>query len=1034
MQSRKRARMVANRQVGIVSDYEVMKSSSLSKQAPQTDSMSSSRYLDLGDCDQVCQYCKAQFWTARNMCMNKSTPQFNIRLYNNGNRQCYDAPTSGTLGAIVYDSGPKSKNDFDIIIRFKDIAARLYTIEFQKRGLPHCHTLLWVTKPYKITSPGQVDNFISPEIPDPKDYPALYKIVTELMMHGPCGHAKTSAPCMANGVDRIRAKVTRCVDESEIEFQTYRLACERLGLLGDDKEWTYVFDEASISASARELRSLFAHMLLFCDVSNPIDFWARHWRKMSDDITQKAAQTSNVTGLYLNDEDLQNHLLYELEILLNSNSNSSSLSEFGLPMPTAHLLTNLQNRLLMEEKNYDRIKLAEEHKALQLYLNTEQQKVYDLIMKASSENKQELIFVYGHGGTGKTFLWTTITFALRAAGKIVLAVASSGIASLLLPSGRTAHSRFKIPLDITNETLCHVQKNTQLAQLLIETSLIIWDEAPMNDRKCFEAVDKTLRDILNEPTHPFGGKSVLLGGDFRQTLPIKPKGTKMDIIAASIIESSLWKHFNIHKLSQNMRLHRPNLTSEEKEKVSEFSSWLLKIGDGHTGISDENDPIDTKWVEIPNEYMIQEHNESLMQLVRFIYNDEALQNPTASMLCDRAIVCPKNNIADEINDLILDMLPGQKSVYLSVDSVIPHANEKGDTEILYPPEYLNLLNFNGFPKHRLELKVGAPFMLLRNINQLTGLCNGTRMIVTQLLPRIIEAKVITGTHIGHKVYIPRISLNHNDKELPFVFKRKQFPIKVYYAMTINKSQGQSLKKIGIYLPEPVFGHGQLYVALSRATSPTGLKILITNEEGQHLTSTKNIVYLDILKKIEIAKGNPIQAYANSNDKSHFQTPIKVGSCYRVTNFICEKSRTYMVIVPHKTSIRVGKAARFEEILDTDFPLHYFNFSPYDHLSNKTNKHEILTEVKSLFFDNAVNSMIHTQCNTMVEQHGYTNPEMLPAPLTAVPLKLAHPQKESPKMISMIASLKEAPTIRTSSEGSAEIEDLTKREPKKSVPN
>ncbi|KAI3728036.1 hypothetical protein L6452_16663 [Arctium lappa] len=91
------------------------------------------------------------------------------------------------------------------------------------------------------------------------------------------------------------------------------------------------------------------------------------------------------------------------------------------------------------------------------------------------------------------------------------------------------------------------------------------------------------------------------------------------------------------------------------------------------------------------------------------------------------------------------------------------------------------------------------------------------------------------------------------------------------------------------------------------------------------------------------QGNPIQAYANSNDKSHFQTPIKVGSCYRVTNFICEKSRTYMVIVPHKTSIRVGKAARFEEIPDTGFPLHYFNFSPYDQLSNKTNKHEILTD-------------------------------------------------------------------------------------------
>ena len=112
---------------------------------------------------------------------------------------------------------------------------------------------------------------------------------------------------------------------------------------------------------------------------------------------------------------------------------------------------------------------------------------------------------------------------LRSEGKIVLAVASSGISSLLLPAGRTAHSRFKIPLELNDQSMCAVKKNTLMAKLLIETDLIIWDEAPMNDRRCFETLDRTLRDILTNPYNPFGGKTVMLGGDFRQTLPVKKK-------------------------------------------------------------------------------------------------------------------------------------------------------------------------------------------------------------------------------------------------------------------------------------------------------------------------------------------------------------------------------------------------------------------------------------------------------------------------------------------------------------------------------
>ena len=131
---------------------------------------------------------------------------------------------------------------------------------------------------------------------------------------------------------------------------------------------------------------------------------------------------------------------------------------------------------------------------------------------------------------------------------------------------------------------------------------------------------------------------------------------------------------------------------------------------------------------------------------------------------------------------------------------------------MYPIEFLNSLSINGFPNHCLELKEGMPIMLLRNINPALGMCNGTRLIILHLGERIIEAKIITGSNVGSKVLIPRIVLTSDDSKWPFILRRKQFPIKVCYAMTINKSQGHSLNYVGLYLPKPVFTHGQFYVA------------------------------------------------------------------------------------------------------------------------------------------------------------------------------------------------------------------------------
>ena len=630
-------------------------------------------------------------------------------------------------------------------------------------------------------------------------------------------------------------------------FSTYREACQAMGLLDDDKEWDIALQEAAMSATASELRTLFAHILIYCEVAEPLQLWERHWHRMADDIPKKASQTSGVRNLHVNSPEIKDYIIYEIEMILNNCS--KSVKDFGFSLPPQHLLDDLQNRLLMEERNYNRDKLKEEADRSVVKLNIEQQEVYNIIINACRKKEQEMVFVYGHGGTGKTFLWQTIINTLRSEGKIVLAVASSGIASLLLPSGRTAHSRFKIPLELSDETMCNIKKNTLLAKLLIETDLIIWDEAPMNDRRCFEALDRSLRDILNNSDKPFGGKPIMLGGDFRQTLPVKKKATKSQIIDSSIAKSKLWRHFKVYKLKQNMRVLRSNLTDDERQRITDFSSWLLHVGDGDLGEPDEQDPDESRWITIPAEYQIPNNDNGIQQLIDFIYDKETLKHPTAHVLQEKAIVCPKNDTADTINEKVLSQVEGQPTIYMSSDEAIPVGRDGAATEMLYPPEYLNTFKFPGLPPNKLQLKVGVPIMLLRNVNLGGGLCNGTRMIVTNLMSKLIEAEVITGTRIGEKVYIPRIPLTHRDPNYPFIFKRKQFPVKVCYAMTINKSQGQSLNKIGIYLPQPVFSHGQLYVALSRATSPHGLKILLAPESEHPSNATKNIVYRHFLNNI-----------------------------------------------------------------------------------------------------------------------------------------------------------------------------------------
>lgn len=123
------------------------------------------------------------------------------------------------------------------------------------------------------------------------------------------------------------------------------------------------------------------------------------------------------------------------------------------------------------------------------------------------------------------------------------------------------------------------------------------------------------------------------------------------------------------------------------------------------------------------------------------------------------------------------------------------------------------------------------------------------MIVNALTKYIIVAIVLTGTNSGETAFIPRMSLTPSDSSIPFKFQRRQFPVSLCFGMTINKSQGQSLSHVGLYLPRPVFTHGQLYVALSRVKSRKGLKMLIIDDEGNVSNTTRNVVYKEVFENI-----------------------------------------------------------------------------------------------------------------------------------------------------------------------------------------
>nr|KAJ0216741.1 hypothetical protein LSAT_V11C300144770 [Lactuca sativa] len=677
------------------------------------------------------------------------------------------------------------------------VGSYVYVIEFQKRGFPHAHFLLIIMPPYKLTNADHYDKIVCAEIPYPIRNAVLdtldnsmkqhYKERThilcteeEIMVHLPNqqlvrfseddtltsvvekerdNRSMLTAFFLKNKED-MRARECKyrdfpkkftwdpkshrwnhrklglmrgrlvsanpaegeryylrllllhisgptCFEDlytvNNIKYPTFRKAALERGLIESDDGLSQCLTEASLFQFPNALRRLFATILSFCEPRDVRKLWHEHYNGLSEDYRRQYGSVERVQNMDL------------IEIMVFLQSMGDRIDDFDLPKINQNV--DLEFGVFREVQEECSIVLEHEHLQARDSLNPEQNFAYDEIMRHVHNDIPEVFFIDGPGGTGKTFLYKALLANVRSCGHTALATASSGVAANNMPGGRTAHSRFKIPINLENNSVYKISRQSGTAQLLQTAKVIIWDEASMAKRHALEAVDRTMKDITGVML-PFGGKIMVLG------------------------------------------------------------DFLLRIGDG------VEDTVHGNFIRIPDDMVIPftKKEKSLHALIDAIFPSFEINRSEPDYIISHAILSTRNDSVDEINDYLIGRFHGEEQIYYSFDEAVDDINN------FYPVVFLNTLSVSGLPPHYLRLKVGCPIILLRNLDPSNGLCNGTRLICKSFQHNVIDVEIAVGQHAGKRVFLPRIPLSPSEDDMfPFKLKRKQFPIRLCFAITINKA-------------------------------------------------------------------------------------------------------------------------------------------------------------------------------------------------------------------------------------------------------
>lgn len=615
---------------------------------------------------------------------------------------------------------------------------------------------------------------------------------------------------------------TVIIDGKPVEFKNYNQAAIALGLLYNDQIWGDTLQEAiNVNVNCFKLRKMFANMLIHCDIGDPERLWIKFKSELGDDFRRSNSS--------INEFDIDQMILIDIAKVLNLHEKQPE--DFNLPKIKNSIqvnyekLSSLTNQELQNFKS-DCLMLSDEQKAIYKEIeNALNERQND----TTKENLKNLFFIDAPGGYGKTSTLRTLANGMIMNGFTVISVAHSGVASNLLKNGRTAHSTFRIPIHLPEdeETYCSINKNSNLADFIRKIDLIIYDEATMSPKSMFECLDRTFRDICGDEFKnlKFANKIIVCAGDWRQTLPIILNGDKEDIVRNTLKNSIYWESMVKFKLTKNFRLG-------QKQKA--FANYLLQVGQDKIPKVTESDQI-----ELENGLFFE--NDDISNFLNWVYPKKNFNEENFEQNHQTALLTAFNQDVIKLNDILLNRFESNNPTreYIGYDKLQSDCDQMN-----IPQKILNDTVQSGMPLYKLSLKTGSPVMLLKNIRPEIGMCNGTKMIVREMMENLIRCQIISNDQFNLKIVDVFRICNTSDDLKAIKFKRIQFPITLSFALTINKAQGQSLTKIGIYNDKPLFSHGQLYVALSRGKKKENIKVFSTNRNDKKLIN--NIVFEEIV--------------------------------------------------------------------------------------------------------------------------------------------------------------------------------------------
>ncbi|XP_068994023.1 uncharacterized protein [Neodiprion pinetum] len=650
----------------------------------------------------------------------------------------------------------------DIKAKLLPVKCFMASVEWQNRGLPHYHILFWLET--KI-QPDEIDSLIVVELPNQQNDPILFDIVTKNMVHGPCGEHNLTAPCIRNGIctKKFPRRLVNETQTGEDEYPAYRRRdtanggqSASLNIRGSnltiDNSWIVPY-------SPLLCRAFNAHINVeYCHSVQAIEYICKYINKGSDQATFGVRNPNDEVENYVNGRCIStSEAAWMLLHHVRGPTSFQHLKTVDVVLKETYQAACRARSLLENDDHWENT--LREASLLQCPIQLRESFKDDLCEDVRHRIRQE-----------------NQDFAL--------------------PYNENIYNEENNVAD----TMAHHYDTNDLTAFVNEDLPKLVPHQKHAFETTVDSVNSDKQEIFFLDAPGGTGKTFLANLILAK---VKESGKIAIAVASSGIAATLLRggktaHSNF-KLPLSVNLEQQSTCSIRKN-----GSLGELLQDTSLVMWDECTMSHRAHIEAVNRTLKDLRNSSaVMGGITFVFagdfrqtlpvinrdavypDIENLHEQDFHWLCSRAIMSPKKDTVNEINNLIVQKVSGQMKKYRSIDTV----TNIQDT-VHYPQEFLNSLNPSGLPPHELTLKIGIPIMLLRNLSP-PSMCNGTRLLIKELKENIIVATIMTGPATGELAHIPRIPMIPTDLSIPY--KRLHFPVKTFFALTINKSQSQTFE-------------------------------------------------------------------------------------------------------------------------------------------------------------------------------------------------------------------------------------------------